>query len=139
MIGQSTGAWQRCAVLCSDRDDDLALVDRRDLFSVFFSFWLFLLLSLGFGTSIHEWKFDGVVLGHGDRRLGSRCEPFGRLRLRDGVLTGRQIRDVELTIVLAVADPQLDRPEHVEAGLRYGSPFSSATRMISRPGRPRAC
>ena len=68
------GAWQRCAVLCSDRDDDLALVDRRDLFSVFFSFWLFLLLSLGFGTSIHEWKFDGVVLGHGDRRLGSRCE-----------------------------------------------------------------
>ena len=76
-----TGAWQRCAVLCSDRDDDLALVDRRDLFSVFFSFWLFLLLSLGFGTSIHEWKLDGVVLGHDDRRLGSRGETFGRLRL----------------------------------------------------------
>ena len=69
-----------------------------------------------FGTSIHEWKLDGVVLGHDDRRLGGRCETFGRLRLDDGVLTGRQIRDVELTIVLAVADlAQLDRSEHVEA------------------------
>ncbi len=47
-------------------------------------------------------------------------KPFGRLRLDDGVLTGREIRDVELTIVLAVADlAQLDRSEHVEAGLRY--------------------